>query len=417
MTVLIIVVAVTVLVSAMCSLFEATLYSTRVGLLEAEAASGRHARQAQRMLEMKRRIAQPTAAILVLNTVANTAGAAVAGMIAANVLGAANVPIFSLVLTFLILFFAEILPKTLGATSWRSVWPLIVWPLDMLRRALSPVVAITQKLANLLTKDGGAGRITEDEVRAVINLGGRQGELSSLEMQLLNAVFHFDETSTRQIMLPRRDIVTFDVDWSLDQCLEIAERTRHTRYPLCEGSLDSVVGLVHIKDLLGHHPDEPFNLRSVARPLKTVPDTMPISRLLRQMQNTRMHMAGVVDEYGSLVGVITLENVIEQLIGAVRDEFDEDELDIVPEEEGVYKVRGHLPLDRLNRELGLVLSSEEIDSISGLVTERIGRLPRTGDETTVDGAVIEVTETQGNRALWLRIRLDPRAQDEEDRAD
>lgn len=412
MTVLIVVVAVTVLVSAMCSLFEATLYSTRVGVLEAEAAGGRHAGRAKRMLEMKRRIAQPTAAILILNTVANTAGAAVAGMVAASVLGAANVPLFSLLLTFLILFFSEILPKTFGATSWRSAWPWIVWPLDVMRKALSPAVKITQKLADLLTKDGAAGAITEDEVRAIINLGGRQGELSSSEMRLLNAVFHFDETTTRQIMLPRRDVVYFDADWTLQQCLEIAERARHTRYPLCEGSLDSVIGLVHLKDLLGKAAGEHVDLRSISRPFRTVPDTLPISRLLRQMQTTRMHMAGVVDEYGSLVGVITLENVIEQLIGTVRDEFDQDDPDIIPEEEGSYKVRGQLPLDRINREIGLDLVSDESDSISGLATERIGRLLHAGDHTTVDGADLEILEAQSGRAVWVRIRLDPAASED-----
>ena len=111
---------------------------------------------------------------------------------------------------------------------------------------------------------------------------------------------------------------------------------------------------------------------------------MPINRLLRQMQTMRMHMAAVADEYGSIVGFITMDNVVEQLIGAVRDEFDEDEIEIVPEEEGVYKIRGGLPLDRVNRELGLDLESEEVDSLSGLVTQKLGRLLRTGDQAEVE---------------------------------
>ena len=405
MTVLIIVVGVTVLISAMCSLFEATLYSTRVGALEAEASGGRHSAQAVRMLEMKRKIAQPTAAILILNTVANTAGASVAGMLAANALGERAVPLFSLVLTFLILFFAEIVPKTYGATGWRVVWPWIVTPLNLMRRALAPAVFATQKLADLLTRDGGVAQITEDEVRAVIRLGGKEGEISRSELKLLDAVFHFDDVTTRQIMLPRGDVVYFDADASLLECLEIAARERHTRFPLCEGSLDSTIGLVHVKDLLGFSPDQPFDLRTIARPLRTVPDTLPINRLLRQMQTMRMHMAAVSDEYGSVVGFITMDNVVEQLIGAVRDEFDDDEIEIVPEEEGVYKIRGALPLDRVNRELGLDLESEEVDSVSGLVTQKLGRLLNTGDQAEVPGASLEVIEAQAGRAVWLRMRL------------
>ena len=206
MTVLVVVVALTVLVSAMCSLFEATLYSTRVGLLEAEVAAGRHAARAERMLKMKRRIAQPTAAILILNTVANTAGAAVAGMTAAVVLGPEAVPVFSLGLTLLILFFAEIVPKTYGATSWRAAWPWIVWPLEALRKFLAPAVFLTQKFADLLSKDSAAGNVTADEVRAVINLGGRQGELSALEMQLLKRRLPLrrHDDSTDHAAAPRR---------------------------------------------------------------------------------------------------------------------------------------------------------------------------------------------------------------------
>ncbi len=380
MTLLIIVVTVTVLVSALCSLFEATLYSTRLGLLEAEAAGGKRSRAARKMLELKRNIAQPTSAILVLNTIANTAGAAVAGMVAVTVLGAGAVPWFSAVLTVLILFFAEILPKTFGAIAWRSAWPLVVWPLSFLRSALSPVVWLTQKVSDLITRGHVVSNVTEDEIRAVIRMGGSEGELSPSELQLLTAVFHFDETVVRQVMMPRREVDYFDIEQTLPECLDIVRRTRHTRYPLCRGSLDSIVGLVHIKDLLGVVDSEEFNLEEIARPLRTVPDSLPISRLLRQMQSARQHMAAVVDEYGNVVGILTMENIFEQLVGAVRDEFDEETPDIIPEHGGVYKVRGNLPLDRLNRDLGLDLYSEEVDTLSGMVAQRLGRLPKVGDE-------------------------------------
>ena len=406
MTVLIIVVGVTVLISALCSLFEATLYSTRMGVLEAKAGGGRHAKRANRMMQLKRNVAEPTSAILILNTVANTAGAAVAGMYAAQVLGPSNVPAFSAVLTLMILLFSEIIPKTVGAISWQSIWPYVVWPIAFLRRSLGPAVWLTRKLANLLTGGKAHAAITEEEIQAVIRMGGAEGELSAGELRLLTNVFHFDETYVRQVMLPRREIDIIDVNASLSECLEIVAQTRHTRYPVCDGSLDQVLGLVHIKDLVGVAADGPFDLRSIMRPLRAIPDTMPISKLLRQMQALRQHMAVVNDEYGSLVGLITLENIIEQLIGAVRDEFDEETPDIIPEEEGAYKVRGSLPLDRINRDLDLTLNSEEIDSISGLVTEKIGRMLRVGDQIELEGEVrAEVVETQAGRATWVRLIL------------
>jgi len=416
MTLLVIVVTITVLVSAMCSLFEATLYSTRVGLLEAEAAGGKHSRAARKMLQLKRNIAQPTSAILVLNTVANTAGAAVAGMVAATTLTPAMVPLFSLVLTVLILFLAEIMPKTYGAVAWRSAWPYVVWPLSFLRRAMGPAVWLTQKFSDLITRDHVVSNVTEDEIQAVIRMGGSEGELSSSELQLLTAVFHFDETVVRQVMLPRREVDYFEVGQSLQQCLEIVARTRHTRYPLCRGSLDKIAGLVHIKDLLGLSDDGNFDLEEISRPLRTVPDTLPISRLLRQMQSGRQHMAAVADEYGNLVGILTMENILEQLVGAVRDEFDEETPDIIPEHEGVYKVRGILPLDRVNRELGLDLYSEEVDTLSGMVAQRLGRLPRVGDEIKVGGLRIEIVETEAGRATWVRLSP-PNGDSADDEAD
>ena len=404
MTVLLSVVAITVLVSALCSLFEATLYSTRMGMLEARAGGGRHAGAARRMIDLKRNVAEPTSAILILNTVANTAGAAVAGMYAAQVLGPSRVPVFSGVLTLLILLFSEIIPKTIGAISWQSIWPFVVWPIAFLRRALHPAVWVTRKLANLLTGGKAHAAITEEEIQAVIRMGGAEGELSAGELKLLTNVFHFDETFVRQVMLPRREIDFIDVHASLDECFEVVATTRHTRYPVCDGSLDQVLGLIHIKDLIGVSPDEPFDLRELMRPLRAIPDTTPISKLQRQMQSLRQHMAVVHDEYGSLVGLITLENIIEQLIGSVRDEFDDEIPDIIPEEEGAYKVRGALPLDRINRDLDLELTSDEIDSISGLITERIGRMLRVGDDVALDGGVrAEVVETQAGRATWVRL--------------
>ena len=151
MTILLIVAGLTVLISSLCSLFEATLYSTRLGALEAEKAAGQYARRAERFIAMKANLARPTSAILVLNTIANTAGATLCGMYAAQLLGAAWVPVFSVGLTVAILFVGEILPKTYGATHWRSIWRLIVWPLALMQRGLSPIIRVTQAFADFFT--------------------------------------------------------------------------------------------------------------------------------------------------------------------------------------------------------------------------------------------------------------------------
>ena len=150
---------------------------------------------------------------------------------------------------------------------------------------------------------------------------------------------------------------------------------------------------------------EGIDLRSVSRPLRHIPETLPISRLLREMQATHQHMAVVDDEYGSVVGIVTMENVVEQIVGAVQDEFDSELPEIVPEGRGVFRVSGQLPLERVNRELGLDLESQEVDSLSGLLVSHLNRLARKGDEVSLEGAVAEVVEEQAGRATQVRIRM------------
>ena len=402
---LILVAALTVFVSSICSLFEATLYSTRLSTLEAAKSEGRHARVAERFIAMKTNIAQPTSAILVLNTVANTAGATVCGMYATSVLGASRVPVVSAVLTVAILFVGEILPKTFGAMHWGSLWRFIVWPLAGMQRALKPVIKVTQGFANLFTGSRGTPVITEDEIQANIRLGRKEGELSATEQQLMSAAFHFDDMSVRQVMAPRREVVLLDVTWGLKKCVEVAKGTGHTRFPLCEGSLDEVAGLVHIKDLLGLADSSGFEIRSIARPLRHVPETLPISRLLREMQRTHQHMALVNDEYGSVVGLVTLENVLEQIVGDVQDEFDSEAPEIVSEGSGAYRIRGGCLIERVNRELGLELYSADVETISGLLVARLGRLLKVGDQVRFEGARIEVLEEERGTAGVVRVRL------------
>ena len=419
MTILIVVAAFTVIISGLCSLFEATLYSTRSSALEAARIEGTHRKAAQRFLGMKKNIASPTSAILILNTLANTAGATICGMYAVEVLGTGRVIVFSLLLTLAILLLGEILPKTFGATHWGRVWHWIVWPLAALEKALYPLIQVTQGFAKFFTGTTSAPVVTGEEIEAMIEVGGKSGELTAAELQLLSAVLHFDEITVRQIMVPRREVVLFDRGWSLDEAIQTARRTKHTRYPLCDGSLDNAIGVVHIKDLLGIPLDRPFQPESVARPLHNVPETLTVNRLLRQMQSTHQHMATVVDEFGTSIGIVTLENVLEQLVGAVQDEFDSETPEIISEGEGRFVVQGQLPIDRINRELKLELESTNVDTISGLLVSRLGRLLKVGDKVHLEGADAEVDEVQAGRATKVRLSLtrDPAEEHESESPD
>ncbi len=395
----------TVVISSMCSLFESILFSTRVGVLEAERANGRHSRLAARFMDMKSNIAEPTSAILVLNTVANTAGATFCGMYATQVLGPALVPAVSVVLTLAILFVGEILPKTYGATYWRSLWHFIVWPLAVMQRGLRPVIRVTQAFADFFTGNRSVPSITEDEIQASIRLGRKAGELSRTELQLLNAVFQFDDLTVRQIMVPRTDVDFLDATWPLPKCLDVAKQTRHTRFPLRRGTRDEVLGIIHVKELIGLGSGDEVELSSIVHPAWHVPETLPISRLLREMQRNHQHMALVDDEYGTLVGIVTMENVLEQIVGAVQDEFDSETPDITQEDPVTFRVRGQVLIERVNRECGLELYAADVDTLSGLLVSHLGRLAEKGDRVRLAGATAEILEVKDGRADVVRIRL------------
>ncbi|NLX54698.1 MAG: HlyC/CorC family transporter [Planctomycetaceae bacterium] len=258
---------------------------------------------------------------------------------------------------------------------------------------------------------------SEAEIRALVRQSHIHGELTRAEHRLIHAIFEFDDMICRRVMVPRRDAVFLDVEQSFIECLEIINRTKHSRYPLCEDSLERVVGIVHVKDLVGVDPNLPVDLRKFARPPHHVPETMPMSQLLRHFQRTHQLMALVVDEYGTIVGVVTLENVMEQIVGSVEDEFDREPPPITAEGEGQFVVLGSAPVETVNEQLGLQLVGEDVDTIAGALVERMGRLLEKGDRIDLEGAQAEVIEVEGARAKQIRIKLQPGSERPKDAED
>jgi CBS domain containing-hemolysin-like protein len=394
-------------ISTLCSLFEAVLYSSRVSVIEAAHDQGQHRRAAERFLQMKNNIDRPTAAILILNTLAHTVGATLSGVYAAIVFGEEWVVAFSMVLTLAILYLSEIAPKTYGATHWNGLWRFTVWPLHFIQRALAPLIWLTQHFSQLFSRGAKAPLVTEEEVLAMIRMGRKSGQFSPTEQQLLRAVFSFDDMYCRQIMVPRLDVQFLDVSWPLEQCLAFVRKNAHTRYPLCHGSLHETVGFIHVKDLLGLPSDQPFDPKSIVRPVRYVPETVALSRLMREMQQSKQHMSLVVDEFGAVSGAVFLEDVLEQIVGAMQDEFDVEKPDLIEESPGQYLAAGRIPIDQLNRELRLSLPQHEVETLSGLVMTSLGRMPLVGDRVELDGVAAEVTETHGPRASQVRLVLAP----------
>jgi CBS domain containing-hemolysin-like protein len=273
------------------------------------------------------------------------------------------------------------------------------------------MAALNSSTAFLLRKAGIEGASeheiphSEEEIRALLMQAHIAGELSRSEHRLINAVFEFDELICRRVMLPRADVVFLDTKNSLSEAIDVFHQTKHTRYPVCDGSLDKIVGVVHIKDLIGISADTDFDLSSVIRSPQYVPETMPVRRLLRQFQSTHQHLAFLVDEYGTVSGIVTLENILESIIGPVEDEFDDEQPEIVSEGPQQYNISGNTSIDEINQRFGLKLEAYDMDTIAGLMMARTDKLLAPGDRVELSGATAEVLEVIGPRAVRIRLTL------------
>ena len=245
---------------------------------------------------------------------------------------------------------------------------------------------------------------TEEEIRALLREAHIHGQVTRSEHRLINAVFEFDDMICRRIMLPRGDVDYFDINQSLEDCLAHANRTKHTRYPVCNGSLDDVIGVIHVKDLVGINTSDQLDWTSLMRPPRKVPENMPISKLLRHFQATHHLLAFVIDEYGTVVGIVTLENVLEQIIGNVADEFDSEEPNIQPDGSDQWIVMGSTPLDEVERNLGITTDVTDVDTFSGLLMHQAQRLLNAGDKIEIDGHTADVLEIRDDRAFRVRVR-------------
>ena len=321
------------------------------------------------------------------------------------------------VITALHLVVGEQFPKIFAI---RRPEQMLLWcalPLKFFYVILYPFLTVlnvvTTFLLTLVGIRGAAehdGPSSEEEIRALLREAHIHGNLTRNEHSLINNVFEFDDMIVRRVMLPRGEVTFFDINEPVSSLRELVRQTMHTRYPVCDRSLDKVLGVVHIKDLLVVPPDaEDFDLRTIVRPPKKVHETMPISRVLRHFQATHQLMAFVIDEYGTITGMVTLENVLEKIVGEVDDEFDNADPNIVPAGPGEFIVNGTTPLSEARMGLDIPLEeSTEADTLGGLLMEFKQSILTQGDTIDLVGASVDVLEMKNDSPTKLRIRIKTR---------
>ncbi len=327
-----------------------------------------------------------------------------------DVLHSAALTVSFLVITILHIVLGELAPKSIAIRKSEGTTLVVALPLFVFYKITYPAIWLLNHTANRLLKVVGVepmseSEITHDEEELRLMLSSSHATRLSLQKrELLDNVFELSHRVARQIMLPRQDVVYLTTTRPVAENLRIARRSGHTRFPLCEGDLDHVIGVIHIKDIFRR--ERPLtSFQEVAREIAFVPETLELDRLLKRMRTERFHLAAVIDEYGGVSGVVTLEDVIEEIVGQISDEFDVDKPEIQKMEEGVWEVSGGMLIEDLEDELGLEMSDRDEDTIGGLVFSELGRNPAVGDRVEVGPVQIEVLEVHLNRVNTVRLTL------------
>ncbi len=324
MTALILTVVIAVSISALCSMLEAMLYSVPWTSLEKMRASG--TRSGAALYTMRSNVAKPISAILTLNTIANTAGASVAGALAAAALTPAQLPFFAAFFTLLVLFFGEIIPKTLGVSHCEAIGRTLALPLLFLTRIMTPITWLTGKVTRLFTPGTSAPEATEDDINAMARLSRAAGGIKQYEETFIGNVLSLDNKHAYDVMTPRTVVFSLSGGMTLEQAHEIPQFWNFSRIPVYEDDKENIVGWVLRRDVFRQMDEDRggMKLREIIKPIHFILESVTLDRVLTEFLNRHQHLFAVLDEYGGLAGVITLEDVLEELIG--RDIVDESDM-------------------------------------------------------------------------------------------
>ena len=370
-------------------------------------------KRAEKVLEITANTDKMLSAILIGNNIVNLSASALSTTLTLKVFGSSLVGVATGVLTFLILVFGEITPKNVASKNAEDMALKYIGIISLLVIVLTPAIYIVNKVAGIvislfIKNNDDNNTVTEDELRAMVEVSHEDGVIEKEEKKMIVNVVDFGDTVAGDIMLPRVDMVMVSVESSYEEILKIFREERYTRIPVYEESPDNVIGILNVKDFLLIEDKKNFSVKEHLRePLYTY-EYKKTSSLMVDMRKTGANIVIVLDEYGTTVGLITLEDMLEEIVGEIRDEFDaEEDEGITKISETEYLIDGSTNLDDVNDRIGLELSSDEYESIGGIIMEKLGRLPVEGEVITFDNIILTVKKMDHARIEKVGLKLKP----------
>jgi putative hemolysin len=327
--------------------------------------------------------------------------------------------VVTVILALFTIVFAELVPKSLALAHPERFALTLSRPIDFLARLLGPIVRLLTGLTRTITRLLGStvssdAEITAEELRLIVERGGEQGVLEAEEEQMINAVIELGDRRVHEVMVPRVSITGIRADASFEEAIDVVIEEGHSRIPVYEESIDEVVGILYAKDLLPYLKSDAAprpSLRTLIRPPVLVPESMTIDDLLHELQRRKVHIAIVLDEYGGTAGIVTIEDLLEEIVGEIQDEYDVEEPMVVRLSDDQARVDGRADVDELGELFDMPLEledEEEYDTVGGLLYHRIGGVPKPGDQIEVEGLTLTVESTDGRRVGKVLVARTPR---------
>ncbi len=354
--------------------------------------------------------------ILIGNNVVNIFASVLAGSVANKISGSSQIAIVTTIMTILILFFGEITPKTFAKHNAEKIACIYIRILALLYYAFYPFTYIINVFVKLVIKimggeiDKEQPLITEKELEFMINVGEEEGILEDETKEMMHNVMDIKDILVKEIMVPRTEMVSLSVNSSIDDVFKVIDEYEYSRIPVYENDLDHIVGILYVKDLIKHTRNgiDGIRLKDILREALFVPETKNIYDLFKEFQSKRVHLAIVIDEYGGVAGIVTMEDILEEIVGEIRDEYDlAEEDEFIKISDSVFMVDAGMDLDDFCDNLGIEKTEEmnEYETVAGLVYDLADKIPSEGDEFDFVGKFrIKVTKTDGNKILKLEVR-------------
>lgn len=370
----------------------------------------RHADTLEKVLDKR---AKMLSVILICNNIVNLTASALTTVVVQKLFGSKLIGAGTGILTLLVLIFGEIAPKTMATYRAERLGLFMAPVIYALMIVFTPVAAVVNFLAGGVIRLFGVRKsdkpesYTENEIRSIVEVSHEEGVTTSEEKEIINNVFDFSDTTVREVMVPRINVTAVRIDSTYDEVMNIFKEDHFTRLPVFDEEEERLIGIVNVKDLVFYDPEKirDFRAEDIMREASYTYDGKHLSELLVEMKESRSGIMVVLDEYGDTVGIVTMEDLLEEIVGDIRDEFDEkEEEEIVKVAEGEYLIQGQISLEDVNDFIGTELTSENYDSIGGLLIETLGKLPQEGEEAQTESVSLKAEKVDKNRIALVRLK-------------